>query len=380
MADTRQDQRQAQAQAQDEFMPIKNWDYIEFYVGNAKQAAQYYATTFGFVPTAYAGLETGVRDRASYVLEQGKIRLVLTTALNADSPIARHALLHGDGVKDIALQVPDAAKAFHEAVSRGARPAQEPTVSEDEHGRVVRSAIYTYGETIHSFVERDDYAGPFLPGYRALTPTDAQRARRAGLAAIDHVVGNVELGKMDEWVEFYERTMGFSQIIHFTDEAISTEYSALMSKVMQGGHGKVKFPINEPALGSRKSQIPEYLDYSGGPGAQHIALLTGDIIKTVTQLQAQGVEFIPGLSSYYDELEARVGKIDEPLDELARLGILVDRDDDGYLLQIFTKNVQDRPTLFFEVIQRKGARGFGEGNFKALFEAIEREQEKRGNL
>jgi len=380
MADTRQDQRQAQAKTQDEFMPIKNWDYIEFYVGNAKQAAHFYSTTYGFVPTAYAGLETGVRDRASYVLEQGKIRLVFTTALTADSPIARHAMLHGDGVKDIALQVPDATKAFQEAVSRGARPAQEPTTTEDGNGRVVRSAIYTYGETIHSFVEREDYAGPFLPGYRALTPTDAQRARQAGLAAIDHVVGNVELGKMNEWVEFYERTMGFSQIIHFTDEAISTEYSALMSKVMQGGHGKVKFPINEPAPGRKKSQIQEYLDYYGGPGAQHIALLTGDIIKTVTQLQAQGVEFLAGMTSYYDELEARVGKIDEPLDELAKLGILVDRDDDGYLLQIFSKNMQDRPTMFFEVIQRKGARGFGEGNFKALFEAIEREQELRGNL
>ncbi|HUY75989.1 MAG TPA: 4-hydroxyphenylpyruvate dioxygenase [Ktedonobacterales bacterium] len=381
MADTRQDQRQAQAaQAQEEFMPIKNWDYIEFYVGNAKQAAHYYSMTYGFVPTAYAGLETGVRDRASYVLEQGKIRLVFTTALTADSPIARHAMLHGDGVKDIALQVPDATKAFHEAVSRGARPAQEPTAEEDANGRVVRSAIYTYGETIHSFVEREDYAGPFLPKYRALTPTDAQLARQSGLAAIDHVVGNVELGKMNEWVEFYERTMGFSQIIHFTDEAISTEYSALMSKVMQGGHGKVKFPINEPAVGRKKSQIQEYLDYYGGPGAQHIAMLTGDIRKTVTQLQAQGVEFLPGMTSYYDDLEARVGKIDEPLDELAKLGILVDRDDDGYLLQIFTKNMQDRPTMFLEVIQRKGARGFGEGNFKALFQAIEREQELRGNL
>ncbi len=314
------------------------------------------------------------------MLEQGKIRLVLTSALTGDSPIARHTMEHGDGVKDIALQVPDATKAFQETVSRGARPAMEPTVSEDSFGRVVRSAIYTYGETIHSFIERDDYAGPFLPGYRAVMPTDAQRARQAGLAAIDHVVGNVELGKMNEWVEFYERTMGFTQIIHFTDEAISTEYSALMSKVMQGGHGKVKFPINEPATGRKKSQIQEYLDYYGTPGVQHIALITGDIIQTVTQLQAQGVEFLPGLTTYYEELTDRVGKIDEPIDELARLGILVDRDDDGYLLQIFTKNVQDRPTVFFEVIQRKGARGFGEGNFKALFEAIEREQELRGNL
>ncbi len=378
MADTKQGE--LRAAQQEEFMPIKNWDHIEFYVGNAKQAAHFYETTFGFVPIAYAGLETGVRDRASYVLEQGKIRLVLTSALTGDSPIARHTMEHGDGVKDIALQVPDATKAFQETVSRGARPAMEPTVSEDSFGRVVRSAIYTYGETIHSFIERDDYAGPFLPGYRAVMPTDAQRARQAGLAAIDHVVGNVELGKMNEWVEFYERTMGFTQIIHFTDEAISTEYSALMSKVMQGGHGKVKFPINEPATGRKKSQIQEYLDYYGTPGVQHIALITGDIIQTVTQLQAQGVEFLPGLTTYYEELTDRVGKIDEPIDELARLGILVDRDDDGYLLQIFTKNVQDRPTVFFEVIQRKGARGFGEGNFKALFEAIEREQELRGNL
>lgn len=363
-----------------DFMPIKNWDYIEFYVGNAKQAAHYYMTTFGFVPVAYAGLETGMRDRASYVLQQGKIRFVITGALGPESPIAQHALLHGDGVKDIALEVPDAEHAYREALARGARSAIEPEVLEDQHGKVKRAAIYTYGETIHSFVERTSYNGPFLPGYRAIEPSPEQIARDAGLRAIDHVVGNVELGKMNEWVKFYEDVMGFSQIIHFTDEAISTEYSALMSKVMQGGNGKIKFPINEPAVGKKKSQIDEYLEYYRGPGAQHVAMLTGDIVDTVTKLKAQGVEFLPGIPSYYDELEARVGKIDEPLDQLARLGILVDRDDDGYLLQIFTRNVQDRPTVFFEIIQRKGARGFGEGNFKALFEAIEREQELRGNL
>ena len=363
-----------------DFMPIKNWDHIEFYVGNAKQAAQYYSLVWGFVPVAYAGLETGLRDRASYVMQQGKIRFVLTTALNPESPIARHALRHGDGVKDIALEVPDAEHAYHEALRRGARSAMEPTVTEDEHGTVKRAAIFTYGETLHSFIERTDYHGPFLPGYRAVEPTSMQLSRDAGLRAIDHVVGNVELGKMNEWVQFYEDVMGFTQIIHFSDEAISTEYSALMSKVMEGGHGKVKFPINEPAIGKKKSQIDEYLEYYGGPGVQHVALITGDILTTVRKLQAQGAEFIPGIPSYYEELQDRVGTIDEPVEELAKLGILVDRDDDGYLLQIFSKNVQDRPTVFFEVIQRKGARGFGEGNFKALFEAIEREQALRGNL
>ena len=363
-----------------DFMPIKGWDHIEFYVGNAKQAAQYYSLVWGFTLVAYAGLETGVRDRASYVMQQGKIRFVLTTALGPESPIARHVLLHGDGAKDIALEVPNAEKAYDEALRRGATGAIEPTVIEDRHGKVRRAAIYTYGETLHSFIERTDYHGPFLPGYRAVEPTSAQLARDAGLRAIDHVVGNVELGKMNEWVRFYEDVMGFSQIIHFTDEAISTEYSALMSKVMEGGHGKIKFPINEPAIGKKKSQIDEYLEYYRGPGVQHVAMITGDIINTVTRLKAQGVEFIPGVPSYYDELQSRVGKIDEPVDELAKLGILVDRDDDGYLLQIFSRNVQDRPTVFFEVIQRKGARGFGEGNFKALFEAIEREQAQRGNL
>ncbi|HEU0026731.1 MAG TPA: 4-hydroxyphenylpyruvate dioxygenase [Ktedonobacterales bacterium] len=362
----------------EEFMPIRNWDHIEFYVGNARQAAHYYATTFGFTPTAYAGLETGVRDRASYVLEQGKIRLVLTSALMPNSPIGEHVATHGDGVKDIALEVPDAEKAYHEALARGARGAMEPVTQEDEFGQVKRAAIYTYGETLHSFIERMDYAGPFLPGYRAVGTADKKAG--VGLAAIDHCVGNVELGKMNEWVEFYERVLGFEQIIHFDDKTITTEYSALMSKVMQGGHGKVKFPINEPAVGRRKSQIQEYLDFYGGPGVQHVAMITGDIVKTVRAMREQGVQFQPGVSTYYEELEGRVGKIDEDISELAELGILVDRDDDGYLLQIFTKNVQDRPTVFFEVIQRKGARGFGEGNFKALFEAIERDQALRGNL
>ena len=366
--------------AEQDFMPIKGWDHIEFYVGNARQAAVYYQTTFGFTPVAYSGLETGVRDRASYVLQQGKIRLVLTTALEPESPIAQHVLLHGDGVKDVALTVPDAEKAYKEALARGARSAMEPTVMKDDYGQVKRAAIYTYGETLHSFVERDDYAGVFLPGYAPVEATAAQKARGVGLAAIDHVVGNVELGKMNEWVKFYEDVLGFKQMIHFTDEAISTEYSALMSKVMEGGHGKIKFPINEPAVGKKKSQIDEYLEYYRSPGVQHVAMITGDILTTVRHLRDQGVEFIKGIPSYYDELEARVGKIDEPIEELAKLGILVDRDDDGYLLQIFTRNVQDGATVFFEIIQRKGARGFGEGNFKALFEAIEREQALRGNL
>jgi 4-hydroxyphenylpyruvate dioxygenase len=364
----------------EDLLPIRNWDHLEFYVGNAKQAALYYCVTFGFHPIAYAGLETGVRDRASYVVGQGDIRFVFTTALEPEHPVAQHVLLHGDGVKDIALQVADAQAAYHTAIQRGARSALEPSVAEDRFGRVKRAAIYTYGETLHSFIERQDYAGPFLPGYRAVEAPAWSKERGVGLQTIDHVVGNVELGKMNEWVKFYERVMGFTQIIHFTDEAISTEYSALMSKVMEGGQGKIKFPINEPAPGKKKSQIEEYLDYYRGPGVQHVAMTTDDIIATVAKMQEQGVEFISAIPSYYAELEARVGKIDEPIGELAKLGVLVDRDEDGYLLQIFTKNAQDRPTVFFEVIERKGARGFGEGNFKALFEAIEREQALRGNL
>ncbi|HEU5437740.1 MAG TPA: 4-hydroxyphenylpyruvate dioxygenase [Ktedonobacterales bacterium] len=368
--------------ADTDFMPIKNWDHVELYVGNAKQAAHYYSQTFGFQPVAYAGLETGMRDRASYVLQQGKIRFVLTSGLSPESEIANFAWRHGDGVRDIALEVPNAAHAYHEALKRGARSAYEPIVSEDEHGRVTRAGIFTYGDTVHSFVERNDYHGPFLPGFRAVEAPAPQRERDAGLRAVDHCVGNVDLGAMEQWVGFYENVLGFTQMRHFTDADISTEYSALMSKVMEGGNGKIKFPINEPAASQKKgrSQIQEYLDYFGGPGVQHVAMITGDILKTVGKLKAQGVEFLSTPTSYYEELEGRVGTIDEPIAELAKLGILVDRDDDGYLLQIFTKNAEDRPTLFFEIIQRKGARGFGDGNFKALFEAIEREQALRGNL
>jgi 4-hydroxyphenylpyruvate dioxygenase len=364
----------------EDFLPLQGFDHVEFYVGNAKQAAYFYSHAFGFTPIAYSGLETGARDHASYVLAQGDIRFVFTTALQPDHPVSEHVRLHGDGVKVVALTVDDARRSYEETTKRGAKGVMEPKTIEDEFGRVTLASIATYGETIHTFVERQDYAGPFLPGFKALPTTSGARTRSAGLKAIDHIVGNVELGKMNEWVDFYARIMGFTQLIHFTDEAISTEYSALMSKVMQNGSGRIKFPINEPAQGKKKSQIEEYLDYYKTPGVQHIAMITDDIIATVDQLKQQGVEFIPAIPSYYDELEGRVGKIDEPMAEIARLGVLVDRDDEGYLLQIFTKNAQDRPTVFFEVIQRKGARGFGEGNFKALFEAIEREQALRGNL
>ena len=366
--------------AEQDFLPLQGFNHVEFYVGNAKQAAYYYSQAFGFTPIAYSGLETGARDRASYVLAQGDIRFVFTTALTPEHPISEHVKLHGDGVKVVALTVDNARQSYEETTKRGAKGVMEPKTLEDEFGRVTVASIATYGETLHTFVERQDYAGPFLPGYKALPTTPATRVHNAGLKAIDHIVGNVELGKMNEWVDFYARVMGFTQLIHFTDEAISTEYSALMSKVMQNGGGRIKFPINEPAQGKKKSQIEEYLDYYKTPGVQHIALLTDDIITTVDRLQAQGMEFIPAIPSYYEELEERVGKIDEPMSELARLGVLVDSDDEGYLLQIFSKNAQDRPTIFFEVIQRKGARGFGEGNFKALFEAIEREQALRGNL
>jgi len=361
-----------------DFLQLKGIDYVEFWVGNARQAAHYYRTAFGFTPVAYAGLETGVRDRASFVLEQRHIRLVLTGVLGGDSPIAEHVRLHGDGVRDIAFTVDDAAGAFRATVERGAKPIMQPTVIEGQKGSVVKATIATYGDTVHSFIQRDRYHGTFLPRYHAIknppsvTPT--------GLAAVDHIVGNVELGKMDEWVDFYNRVLGFRQLQHFSDDDISTEYSALMSKVVQNGSGRIKFPINEPAEGKRKSQIDEYLQYYGGPGAQHIALLSDDIIATVRRLRANGVEFLRTPDTYYDMLGQRVGPIDESLDALRELGILVDRDDEGYLLQIFTRPVQDRPTVFFEIIQRKGARGFGAGNFKALFEAIEREQELRGNL
>src|SRR5215212_2940798 len=343
-------------------MPLDGWDHLELWVGNAKQAAFYYEHAFGFRKTAYAGPETGVRDRASYVIEQGDIRLVLTTALRGDHEIARHVLTHGDGVKDIALTVPDAAQAYREAVERGARGVTEPYVEEDELGRVELASIATYGDTVHTFVNRSDYGGPYLPGYVAQT---GNGRLGVGLRAIDHVVGNVELGRMNHWVEYYERVFGMTNIVHFGDDQIQTEYSALMSKVMTDGAGKIKFPINEPAEGKRKSQIDEYLEFSEGPGVQHIALQTSSIVRTIETLKGRGVRFLDTTETY---------------DDLKRLRILADRDDDGYLLQIFTKTAQDRPTLFFEVIERHGATTFGEGNFKALFESIEREQALRGNL
>ena len=370
----------------DDFMPIKGIDHVEFYVGNAKQAAHYYRTGFGFHLTAYSGLETQQRQHASYVLEQGKIRLVLTAPLSPDSPIARHVHLHGDGVQVIALEVNDAAAAYRETTQRGATGAIPPTQLEDEQGVLRYSAIRCYGDSLIKFVDRSDYHGVFAPGYAARNGADGEGHSRPrthkglGLAHIDHIVGNVELGAMNRWVDFFAGTMGFSQLVHFSDRDISTEYSALMSKVMQNGNGKIKFPINEPAEGKKRSQIQEYLDYYYGPGVQHIACSTGNILKTVTQMRENGIEFLRVPNTYYADLEARVGKINEPVDKLAELGILVDRDDDGYLLQIFTKPVQDRPTVFYEVIERHGSRGFGQGNFKALFESIEREQALRGNL
>jgi 4-hydroxyphenylpyruvate dioxygenase len=363
-----------------DFMPIQNFDYLEFYVGNAKQSAYYFSHAWGFTPIAYAGLETGVRDRSSYVLEQGNVRLVVTSSLGPEGEIAEHVKLHGDGIKDVAFRVEDAEQAYREATSRGARGVLEPTLYADDDGVVKRAAIATYGETIHTFVERQRYKGIFLPSYRAAATNVPRSARPAHLAAIDHVVGNVELGKMNQWVAFYERVLGFTQLVHFTDRAISTEYSALMSKVMQNGSGRIKLPINEPAAGRRKSQIEEYLEFYRGPGVQHIALNTTDIISTVRALEERGIDFLKTPRTYYETVLDRVGPIAEDVQELAELGILVDHDDEGYLLQIFSKPIVNRPTLFFEVIERKGARGFGEGNFKALFEALEREQELRGNL
>jgi 4-hydroxyphenylpyruvate dioxygenase len=363
--------------AQD-FLPLKGTDHIEFYVGNARQSAYFYRAAFGMSLVAYAGPETGRRDRTSYVLQQGKVRFVLTTAQRADSEIAAHVHKHGDGVRAIALWVDDARSAWEETTKRGARSVQEPTVSEDADGRVVTASIAAYGDTIHTFVERKDYRGVFFPGYQAM-PADIV-ARPVGLLHVDHVVGNVGWGAMNEWVDFYAKVMGFSLYQHFDDKDISTEYSALMSKVMANGNGYVKFPINEPAEGRRKSQIEEYLDFYGGPGVQHMALATNDILATVTRMQQQGVSFLTVPHSYYAELQNRVGKVEEPVEELERLGILVDRDDEGYMLQIFTRPVEDRPTVFYEIIQRKGSRSFGKGNFKALFEAIEREQALRGNL
>jgi 4-hydroxyphenylpyruvate dioxygenase len=363
-----------------DFMPIQNFDYLEFYVGNARQAAYYYNNAWGFTPIAYAGLETGLRDRTSYALEQGNVRLLVTSPLGPEGEIAEHVRLHGDGIKNIALRVDDAERAYREATSRGARGIAEPCSSRDDYGGAKTAAIAIYGDTILSFVDRRDYKGAFLPGYRELATNLPRRARPAGLAAIDHVVGNVELGKMNEWVAFYERVLGFSQLVHFDDRAISTEYSALMSKVMQNGSGRIKFPINEPAAGRKKSQIEEYLDFYRGPGVQHLAFNATDIIKTVRGLEERGVDFLKTPASYYDGVLDRVGSIAEDVQQLAELGILVDHDDEGYLLQIFSKPVVNRPTVFFEIIERKGARGFGEGNFKALFEALEREQDLRGNL
>jgi 4-hydroxyphenylpyruvate dioxygenase len=361
-----------------DFLPLNGTDYVEFYVGNARQAAYFYRLAFGMSLVAYAGPETGVRDRASYVLQQDKIRFIMTTPLRPDGEIAHHVHRHGDGVHDVALWVDDAARSWKETTKRGARSVQEPHELKDDHGKVKLASIATYGDTIHTFVERTNYKGAFLPGYRA-EPED-KLARPTGLKYIDHMVGNVGWNEMNRWVDFYANAMGFSLYQHFDDKDISTEYSALMSKVMANGNGRVKFPINEPAEGRRKSQIEEYLEFYHGPGVQHIALATDDILSTVAKLQEQGVGFLKVPHSYYAELEGRVGKIDEPIGELEKLGILVDRDDEGYMLQIFTRPVEDRPTLFYEIIQRKGSRSFGKGNFKALFEAIEREQAERGNL
>lgn len=368
--------------AQD-FLPLLGTDYVEFYVGNAKQSAHYYKTAFGFQSLAYAGLETGSRDRASYVLKQDKIRIVLTTPLTQESPIHEHLRKHGDGVKVVALWVEDARSAYEETMKRGARSFMEPTVEKDELGEVVRSGIYTYGETVHVFVERKNYQGVFLPGYKEWKSDYSPEP--TGLKYIDHMVGNVGWNEMNTWVKFYEEVMGFVNFLSFDDKQINTEYSALMSKVMSNGNGRIKFPINEPAHGKKKSQIEEYLDFYGGPGVQHIAIATDDIVKTVSQLRKRGVEFLSRPPhTYYESVPERLGiymeSMKEDLAEVEDLAILVDSDEDGYLLQIFTKPVEDRPTLFFEIIQRMGAKGFGAGNFKALFESIEREQQLRGTL
>ena len=363
--------------AQD-FLPINGTDYVELYVGNAKQAAHYYKTAFGFQSLAYSGLETGNKEYCSYVLVQDKIRLVLTTPFNPDGEIADHIRRHGDGVKVIALWVDDARKAFAETTSRGAVPVMEPTVFSDENGAVVKSGIKTYGDTIHIFVERKDYRGVFLPGFEKWE--SSYNPPSMGLKYIDHMVGNVELGSMNKWSKFYEEVMGFANLVTFDDKDISTKYTALMSKVMTNGNGRIKFPINEPAVGIKKSQVEEYLDFYKGPGCQHIAVATDDIVFTITEMRKHGVEFLHVPGTYYDTVLDRVGEIAEDLDILKVLGIMVDRDEEGYLLQIFTKPVEDRPTLFFEIIQRKGARSFGKGNFQALFESIEAEQERRGTL
>lgn len=365
------------AQTED-FLPINGTDYVEFYVGNAKQAAYYYKAAFGFQSLAYAGPETGVRDRASYVVRQGKITFVFTTALQPDHPISEHVKLHGDGVKVLALWVDDATKSFHETTQRGAKPYMEPQKLQDEFGEVVLSGIHTYGDTVHIFVERKNYQGPFMPGYK---PWKSEfNPPEVGLKYVDHCVGNVGWGEMNTWAEFYSKVMGFTQLISFDDKDISTEYTALMSKVMSNGNGRIKFPINEPAEGKKKSQIEEYIEFYKGAGVQHVALATDDIIFTITELRKRGVEFLYVPETYYDDVPQRVGIIDEDLEAIKKLNILVDRDDEGYLLQLFTKPVEDRPTVFYEIIQRKGAKSFGKGNFKALFESIEREQALRGNL
>ena len=362
-----------------DFLPLQGTDYVEFYVGNAKQAAHFYRTAFGFQPLAYAGPETGVRDRASYAVRQHKLTFVFTTPLSGLGPIAEHVALHGDGVRTIALRVDDAHSAWTETTHRGGRSYMQPTRLHDAHGEVVLSGIHTYGDTVHLFVERGAYSGAFLPGYAAWD-TPYFKSRSTGLLYVDHCVGNVGWNQMNVWVKFYEDVMGFRNILTFDDEDISTEYSALMSKVMSNGNGYVKFPINEPAEGIKKSQVEEYLEFYRGEGVQHVALATADIVATVSDLRSRGVEFLKVPPSYYEDLLSRVGTIDESIEPLRELGILVERDEEGYLLQIFSKPVEDRPTLFFEIIQRKGAKSFGKGNFKALFEAIEREQELRGNL
>lgn len=364
---------------QADFLPLQGTDYVEFYVGNAKQAAHYYMSAFGFQPLAYAGPQTGVKDRASYAVRQNKLTLVLTTPLRANNPIADHIYKHGDGVKALALRVDDATLAWEETTKRGGRSYMKPTKTQDESGEVIISGIYTYGETVHLFIERKNYNGAFLPGYKSWS-NPYYKPAETGLQYVDHCVGNVGWNQMNVWVKFYEDVMGFRNILSFDDNDISTEYSALMSKVMSNGNGFVKFPINEPAEGKKKSQVEEYLEFYDGEGVQHVAMATNNIIETVTALRSRGVEFLQVPGSYYDDVLDRVGQIDEDLKPLRELGILIDRDDEGYLLQIFTKPVEDRPTLFFEIIQRKGAKSFGKGNFKALFEAIEREQELRGNL
>jgi 4-hydroxyphenylpyruvate dioxygenase len=363
---------------QTDFLPINGTDYVEFYVGNAKQAAHYYQTAFGFQPLAYAGLETGLKDRTSYVLRQNKITFVLTSAIVPDSPIAEHHRMHGDGVKFVALWVDDARQSWKETTQRGARSYMEPKTMIDENGEVIMSGIHTYGETIHLFIERRNYFGPFMPGFKKWEPL--YRPTDVGLKYVDHMVGNVGWGEMNKWVNFYGKVMGFEQLISFDDKDISTEYTALMSKVMANNNMRIKFPINEPAEGKKKSQIEEYIDFYRGAGVQHVAMATDNIIETITALRSRGVEFLHVPDTYYDTVVERVKAIDEDIEVLKKLRILVDRDEDGYLLQLFTKPVQDRPTVFYEIIQRKGAKSFGKGNFKALFEAIELEQQNRGTL